>query len=65
MNLTESLVLLAVSVGLLIFGRGRNGAGLSFFRRLPWVVGQLFGMAILYLFAAGVMGIAANLHWLS
>jgi hypothetical protein len=30
MNLTESLVLLAVSVGLLIFGRGRNGAGLSF-----------------------------------
>jgi hypothetical protein len=41
MNLTESLVLLAVSVGLLIFGRGHNGDGLSFFRRLPWVVGQL------------------------
>jgi hypothetical protein len=52
MNLTESLVLLALSVALLIFGRGRNGAGLSFFRRLPWVVGQLFGMTILYLFLA-------------
>jgi hypothetical protein len=65
MNFTESLVLLAVSVGLLILGRGRNGAGLSFFRRSPWVVGQLFGITILYLFAAGLMGIAANLHWLS
>jgi hypothetical protein len=28
------------------------------------VVGQLFGMALLYLFLAGLMGVAANLHWL-
>jgi hypothetical protein len=63
-NLTESLVLLAVSVGLLVFGRGRNGAGLSIFRKSPWVVGQLFGMTILYLFAAGLMGVAVNLNWL-
>jgi hypothetical protein len=63
MNLIESLVLLAVSVGLLIVGRGRNGDGLSIFRRSPWVVGQLFGITILYLFAAGLMGVAANGTW--
>jgi hypothetical protein len=64
MNLIESLILLAASVGLLVFGRGRDGEGLAFFRRSPWVVGQLFGMAILYLFAAGLMGVTANLGWL-
>jgi hypothetical protein len=64
MNLIESLVLLAASVGLLVLGRGRDGEGLSVLRRSPWVVGQLFGMTILYLFAAGLMGIATNLGWL-
>jgi hypothetical protein len=64
MNLIESLLLLAVSVGLLIVGRGRDGGGLSIFRKAPWVVGQLFAVTILYLFAAGLMGVAANLHWL-
>jgi hypothetical protein len=64
MNVIESLVLLALSVSLLIVGRGRNGDGLSIFRKAPWVVGQLFAVAILYLFAAGLMGVAANLHWL-
>jgi hypothetical protein len=58
------LVLLALSVGLLMFGRGRNGDGLSIFRRSPWVVGQLSAMAILYSFAAGLMGAATNLNWL-
>jgi fructose-1,6-bisphosphatase/inositol monophosphatase family enzyme len=38
--------------------------GLAIFRRSPWVVGQLFAVTILYLFAAGLMGVAANLHWL-
>jgi hypothetical protein len=60
MNLIESLLLLAVSVGLLMFGRGRNGDGLSIFRRSPWIVGQLFAITI----AAGLMGVAANVHWL-
>jgi hypothetical protein len=64
MNLIESLILLAVSVGLLVLGRGRDGEGLAFFRRSPWVVGQLFGMIILYLCAVGLMGVAANLGWL-
>jgi hypothetical protein len=31
MNLIESLILLAASVGLLIFGRGRDGEGASIF----------------------------------
>jgi hypothetical protein len=64
MNLIESLILLAVSVGLIIVGRGRDGEGLAIFRRSPWVVGQLFAVTILYLFFAGLMGVAANLNWL-
>ena len=64
MNLIASLAVLAVSVALLFFGRGPNGEGHSIFQKLPWVVGQLFGIAILYLFFAGLMGVAANLNWL-
>jgi hypothetical protein len=64
MNLTESLFLLAASVSLLVLGRGRNGEGLSIFRKAPWILGQLFAITILYLFAASLMGVAANLHWL-
>jgi hypothetical protein len=65
MNLIESLALLGVSVALLFLGRGRNGDALPIFQKLPWVVGVLFGMAILYLFLGGLMGVATNLHWLS
>jgi Na+/H+ antiporter NhaD/arsenite permease-like protein len=66
MNLTESLALIGASVVLLILGRGRGGEGLQFLRKLPWVAGQFFAMAILYIyiFAAGLMGVAAKLHWL-
>ena len=64
MNLTASLAVLAASVALLFFGRGRVGEDHPIFRKFPWVVGQLFGMAILYLFFAGLMGVAANLNWL-
>jgi len=63
-NLIERLILLAASVGLLIFGRGRNGESVPFLRKLPWVVGQLFAVTIMCLFAAGLMGVAANLGWL-
>ncbi len=34
------------------------------FRKFPWVVGQLFAMSILWLFAAGLMGILVNLNLL-
>jgi len=64
MNLTVSLIVLAASVVLLVIGRGRGGEDHPIFQKFPWVVGQLFGMAILYLFFAGLMGVAANLHWL-
>ncbi len=63
MNLIESLALLGVSLALLFFGRGRNGDALPIFQKLPWVAGVFFGLAILYLFAAGLMGVAYNLHW--
>jgi hypothetical protein len=64
MNLVASLAVLAVSLVLLFFGRGRNGDALPIFQRSPWIVGVLFSTAILYLFFAGLMGVAANLHWL-
>jgi len=64
MNLITGPAVLAASVALLFFGRGRGGEGHPIFRKLPWVVGQLFGIAILYLFFAGLMGVAANLNWL-
>jgi hypothetical protein len=64
MNLTECLALLAASGALLFFGRGRNGDALPIFQKLPWVVGVFFALAILNPFAAGLMGVAYNLHWL-
>jgi len=64
MNLAASLAVLAVSLALLFFGRGRNGDALPIFQKSPWIVGVLFSTAILYLFFAGLMSVAANLHWL-
>ena len=64
MNLIASLALLGASVALLVIGRGRGGEGLQIVRKLPWVVGQLYGMAILYLLAAGLMGVLINFNWL-
>jgi len=64
MNLIASLAVLAASVALLFFGRGRDGEAHPILRKFPWVVGQLFAMAILYLFFAGLMGVAVNLNWL-
>jgi hypothetical protein len=64
MNLAASLALLAVSLALLYFGRGRNGDAHPIFQKSPWIVQTLFCTAILCLFFAGLMGVAANLHWL-
>ena len=64
MNLPASLAILAISLALLYFGRGRNGNALPIFQKSPWIVGVLLSVAILYLFFAGLMGVAANLNWL-
>jgi hypothetical protein len=64
MNLPTSLAVLALSLALLFFGRGRNGDALPVFQKSPWIVGTLFAVAILCLFSAGLMGVAANLNWL-
>ena len=64
MNLPVSLAVLALSVALLFFGRGREGEARPIIRKSPWIVGQLFGMTVMVMFAAGLMGIAANLNWL-
>jgi hypothetical protein len=62
MNPTASLALLVTAVALLYFGRGRDGDALPILRN--WTVAMLFGMAIMCLFIAGLMGVAANLNWL-
>ena len=62
MNLPESLVVLVASLALLFFGSQVQTHAIL--RKFPWVVGQLFAMTILWLFAAGLMGIAVNLNWL-
>jgi len=62
MNLTVSLAVLAVFVVLLFFGRGRGGDALPIFRN--WVVGMLFSVGLLYLFAAGLGGVLVNMNWL-
>lgn len=64
MSLTASLALLAAAAVLLFFGRGRNGDAHPILQKFPWIVGQLFGMAVLYLFFGGLMGVAINLGWL-
>jgi hypothetical protein len=64
MNLIVSVAVLAASIALLFFGRGRDGEESPIFRKFPWVVGQLFAMSILYLFFAGLMGVAVSLNWL-
>jgi hypothetical protein len=56
MNLPVSLAVLVISLALLFFGRGRNGEALPIFRN--WIVGMMFSVALLYLFAAGLMGTA-------
>jgi hypothetical protein len=61
-GLAGSLALLAASVALLYFGRGRDGDALPILQN--WIVGTLFSMAILYLFFGGLMGVAVNLNWL-
>jgi hypothetical protein len=61
-GLAGSLVLLAASVALLYFGRGRDGDALPILQN--WIVGTLFSMAILYLLLGGLMGVAVNLNWL-
>jgi hypothetical protein len=64
MNLIASLIVLAASIALLFFSRGRHCDTVPILQKFPWIVGQLFAMSILYLFFAGLMGIAVNLNWL-
>ena len=64
MNLLESLAVLAASFALLFFIRGRDGEAHWLIHKVPWVVGQMAAMAVVVLFAAGLMGVAANLNWL-
>jgi uncharacterized membrane protein SpoIIM required for sporulation len=64
MNLIASVAVLAASLALLFFGRGRAGEDHPIFRKFPWVVGQMFALTILCLFAAGLMGILVNMNWL-
>jgi len=51
MNLPASLAILAISLALLFFGRGRNGDALPIFQKSPWIVITLFMVAgIIFIF---------------
>ena len=54
MNFTGGIILLAVGIAMLFFGRARKGEQLRIFR--VWIVGQLYAMTAMTL---GVFGVAA------
>jgi hypothetical protein len=54
MNFTGGLILIAIGVVMLFFGRARKGEQLRIFR--VWIVGQLYAMTAMTL---GVFGVAA------
>jgi hypothetical protein len=59
MNFIGGLILLAVFVALLFFGRGgRDGEPRSFLRN--WLIGQMFALAVLLVGLIGVGTIILN-----
>ena len=54
MNFTGGLILIAIGIVMLFFGRARKGEQLRIFR--VWIVGQLYAMTAMTL---GVFGVAA------
>jgi hypothetical protein len=54
MNFTGGLILIAIGIAMLYFGRARGGESLHIFR--VWIVGQLYVMTAMTL---GVFGVAA------
>ena len=54
MNFTGGIILLAVAVAMLFFGRARGGEQLDIFR--VWIVGQIYIMTAMII---GVLGVAA------
>jgi hypothetical protein len=58
MNFTGGLILLAIGIAMLIFGRARGGEPLRIFR--VWIVGQLYVMTAMTIGVMGVSAIIAN-----
>jgi len=58
MDLTASIVLLAIGVVMIFFGRARNGESLKIFR--VFIVGQLYVMSAMVAGVFGVAGIIVN-----
>ena len=53
MNFTGGLILLALAVGMLVFGKARGGELVPFLRG-PWIVHQIYAMATLLLLVIGL-----------
>ena len=58
MNFTGGLILLAIGIAMLFFGRARGGEPLRIFR--VWIVGQLYVMTAMTIGVMGVSAIIAN-----
>jgi hypothetical protein len=58
MNFTGGIILLAVGIAMLFFGRARGGEPLRIFR--VWIVGQLYVMIAMTLGVFGVSALIVN-----
>jgi hypothetical protein len=58
MNFTGGIILLAVGITMLFFGRARGGEPLRIFR--VWIVGQLYVMTAMTLGVFGVSALIVN-----
>jgi hypothetical protein len=58
MNFIGGIILLVVAVGMIFFGRAKNGEQLQIFR--VWIVGQLYLMTALTLAVFGVAAVIVN-----
>jgi hypothetical protein len=58
MNFTGGIILLAVGIAMLFFGRARGGEPLPIFR--VWIVGQLYIMTTMTIGIFGVSALIVN-----
>ena len=59
MNFMGGIILLAVGIAMVFFGRARGGEELPIFRRV-WIIGQAYVMTAMTIGVMGVSAIIAN-----
>ncbi len=58
MNFTGGLILVAIALAMIFFGKARNGEALPIFR--VYIVGQLYAMTAMTIFVFGVADLIVN-----